>query len=159
MKTLLIALATGSLMLAACSSSKPAEEAAAPRVTVEEAMTQCQQASGENADRAVFDACMKDKGYQRTAESAASEPAASEPVAAPEAVAPEAAASEPAAKAAPAKKAAKKAKEAVVKPKQEEVVKYKAIIFTENMSKFKKIVFAVKTILNDTFEEVGRVRN
>ncbi len=56
-------------------------------------------------------------------------------------------------------KAAKKAKEAVVKPKQEEVVKYKAIIFTENMSKFKKIVFAVKTILNDTFEEVGRVRN
>ena len=102
MKTLLIALATGSLMLAACSSSKPAEEAAAPRVTVEEAMTQCQQASGENADRAVFDACMKDKGYQRTAESAASEPAASEPVAAPEAVAPEAAASEPAAKAAPA---------------------------------------------------------
>jgi len=95
MKTLLIALATGSLMLAACSSSKPAEEAAA---------------SGENADRAVFDACMKDKGYQRTAESAASEPAASEPVAAPETAAPEAAASEPAAKAAPAKKAVKKVK-------------------------------------------------
>ena len=114
MKTLLIALATGSLMLAACSSSKP-EEAAAPRITVEEAMTQCQQASGENADRAVFDACMKDKGYQRTAESAASEPVASEPVAAPETAAPEtaapeAAASEPAAKAAPAKKAVKKAK-------------------------------------------------
>ena len=114
MKTLLIALATGSLMLAACSSSKP-EEAAAPRITVEEAMTQCQQASGENADRAVFDACMKGKGYQRTAESAASEPAASEPVAAPETAAPETAApevaaSEPADKAAPAKKAAKKAK-------------------------------------------------
>ena len=116
MKILLIALATGSLMLAACSSSKP-EEAAAPRITVEEAMTQCQQASGENADRAVFDACMKGKGYQRTAESAASEPAASEPaasepVAAPETAvpAPEAAASEPADKAAPAKKAAKKAK-------------------------------------------------
>ena len=111
MKTLLIALATASLMLAACSSSKP-EEAAAPRITIEEAMTQCQQASGENADRAVFDACMKDKGYQRIAESAASEPAASEPVAAPETAvpAPEAAASEPAAKAAPAKKAVKKAK-------------------------------------------------
>ena len=114
MKTLLIALATGSLMLAACSSSKP-EEAAAPRITVEEAMTQCQQASGENADRAVFDACMKGKGYQRTAESAASEPAASEPaasepVAAPETAASEAAVSEPAAKAAPAKKAVKKAK-------------------------------------------------
>lgn len=56
-------------------------------------------------------------------------------------------------------KAAKKVKEVIVKPKQEEVVKYKAIIFTENMSKFKKIVFAVKTILNNTFEEVGRVRN
>jgi len=109
MKTLLIALATGSLMLAACSSSKT-EEAAAPRITVEEAMTQCQQASGENADRAVFDACMKDKGYQRTAESAASEPAASEPVAAPETAAPEAAASEPAAKATSAKKAVKKVK-------------------------------------------------
>lgn len=102
MKTLLIALATGSLMLAACSSSKPAEEVAAPRVTVEEAMTQCQQASGENADRAVFDACMKGKGYQRTAESAASEPVADS-----ETAAPEVAASEPAAKAAPAKKAKK----------------------------------------------------
>ena len=110
MKTLLIALATGSLMLAACSSSKP-EEAAAPRITVEEAMTQCQQASGENADRAVFDACMKGKGYQRTAESVASEPVTSEPVADSETAAPEAAASEPAAKAAPAKKVAvKKAK-------------------------------------------------
>ena len=110
MKTLLIALATGSLMLAACSSSKPAEEAAAPRVTVEEAMTQCQQASGENADRAVFDACMKGKGYQRTAESVASEPAASEPAASEPVAAPEAAASKPAAKAATAKKAVKKAK-------------------------------------------------
>lgn len=106
MKTLLIALATGSLMLAACSSSKP-KEAAALRITVEEAMTQCQQASGENADRAVFDACMKDKGYQRIAESTASEPVAAPETAVP---APEAAASEPAAKAAPAKKAVKKAK-------------------------------------------------
>lgn len=55
--------------------------------------------------------------------------------------------------------AARAKKIAAVKLKQEEIVKYKAIIFTENMSKFKKIVFAVKTILNDTFEEVGRVRN
>ncbi|HHK6022411.1 MULTISPECIES: hypothetical protein [Neisseria] len=109
MKTLLIALATGSLMLVACSSSKP-EEAVAPRITVEEAMTQCQQASGENADRAVFDACMKGKGYQRTAESVASEPAASEPAASEPVAAPEAAASKPAAKAATAKKAVKKAK-------------------------------------------------
>ena len=56
-------------------------------------------------------------------------------------------------------KAAKKVKEAVVTPEQKEVVRYKAIIFTENMSTFKKIVFAVKTILNNNFEEVGRVRN
>ena len=56
-------------------------------------------------------------------------------------------------------KAAKKVKEAIVKPEQEKVVRYKAIIFTENMSTFKKIVFAVKTILNNNFEEVGRVRN
>lgn len=76
MKKVFVALAAASLMLAACSSSKP-EEAAAPRISVEEAMAQCQQSSGENADRAVFDACMKDKGYQRTAtEQAASEPAA-----------------------------------------------------------------------------------
>jgi hypothetical protein len=56
-------------------------------------------------------------------------------------------------------KAAKKVKEAVATPEQKEVVRYKAIIFTENMSTFKKIVFAVKTILNNNFEEVGRVRN
>lgn len=56
-------------------------------------------------------------------------------------------------------KAAKKVKEAVAQTEQKEVVRYKAIIFTENMSKFKKIVFAVKAILNNSFEEVGRVRN
>ena len=56
-------------------------------------------------------------------------------------------------------KAAKKVKEAIVAPAQKEVVRYKAIIFTENMSTFKKIIFAVKTILNNNFEEVGRVRN
>lgn len=56
-------------------------------------------------------------------------------------------------------KAAKKVKEAIVTPEQKEVVRYKAIIFTENMSTFKKIIFAVKTILNNNFEEVGRVRN
>lgn len=56
-------------------------------------------------------------------------------------------------------KAAKKVKEAVVTSEQKEVVRYKAIIFIENMSTFKKIVFAVKTILNNNFEEVGRVRN
>ena len=50
-----------------------------PSVSVEEAIAQCQQASGANQDRAVFDACMKDKGYQRSAAeggAAASAPAA-----------------------------------------------------------------------------------
>jgi hypothetical protein len=56
-------------------------------------------------------------------------------------------------------KAAKKVREAIVTPEQKEVVRYKAIIFTENMSTFKKIIFAVKTILNNNFEEVGRVCN
>ena len=79
MKTLLIAVAAASLMLGACSSSKTTEEAKTPSVSVEEAIAQCQQASGANQDRAVFDACMKDKGYQRSAAeggAAASAPAA-----------------------------------------------------------------------------------
>ena len=61
MKTLLIAVAAASLMLGACSSSKTSEEAKTPSVSVEEAIAQCQQASGANQDRAVFDACMKTK--------------------------------------------------------------------------------------------------
>lgn len=56
-------------------------------------------------------------------------------------------------------KASKKVKEIVVTAKQEKPVQYKAIIFTENMSKIKKIVFAVKAILNNNYEEVHRVRN
>lgn len=56
-------------------------------------------------------------------------------------------------------KASKKVKEVVVTSKQEKPVQYKAIIFTENMSTFKKIMFAVKSILNNRFEEVQRVRN
>ena len=79
MKTLLIAVAAASLMLGACSSSKTSEEAKTPSVSVEEAIAQCQQASGANQDRAVFDACMKGKGYQRSAAeggAAASAPAA-----------------------------------------------------------------------------------
>ena len=53
-----------------------------------------------------------------------------------------------------------------VNQKEEPIVKYKeslprynAIIFTENMSKIKKIMFAVKSILNNNYEEVQRVRN
>ena len=56
-------------------------------------------------------------------------------------------------------KASKKVKEVVVTAKQEKPVQYKAIIFTENMSTFKKIMFAVRSILNNRFEEVQRVRN
>lgn len=56
-------------------------------------------------------------------------------------------------------KASKKVKEVVVTAKQEKPVQYKAIIFTENMSKIKKIMFAVRSILNNRFEEVQRVRN
>ena len=75
MKQLLTAAAASLLLLAACSSAKT-EEAAAPKISAEEAIAQCTQAGGENQDRAVFDACMKDKGYQRTAASQAAEPAA-----------------------------------------------------------------------------------
>ncbi len=39
-----------------------------------------------------------------------------------------------------------KSKEVVVTAKQEKPVQYKAIIFTENMSTFKKIMFAVRSI-------------
>ena len=81
MKTLLIAVAAASLMLVACSSSKTTEEAKTPSVSVEEAIAQCQQASGANQDRAVFDACMKDKGYQRSAAEGAAAAAASAPAA------------------------------------------------------------------------------
>lgn len=81
MKTLLIAVAAASLMLGACSSSKTTEEAKTPSVSVEEVIAQCQQASGANQDRAVFDACMKDKGYQRSAAEGAAAAAASAPAA------------------------------------------------------------------------------
>lgn len=68
MKTLFISVATAMLLLSACSSNKTAEAPnPAPQISVEEAIAQCQQAAGENADRAAFDACMKDKGFQRKA--------------------------------------------------------------------------------------------
>ena len=61
--------------------SQTTEEAKTPSVSVEEAIAQCQQASGANQDRAVFDACMKDKGYQRSAAEGAAAAAASAPAA------------------------------------------------------------------------------
>ena len=48
MKTLLIAVAAASLMLGACSSSKTTKETKTPNISVEEAIAQCQQASGAN---------------------------------------------------------------------------------------------------------------
>ncbi|WP_416191195.1 hypothetical protein [Neisseria sp. CCUG12390] len=70
MKTLFISVATAALLLTACSSNKTAETeapAAAPQVSLEEAIAQCQQSAGQPTDTAAFDACMKDKGFQRQA--------------------------------------------------------------------------------------------
>lgn len=64
MKKLLISAIAAGLMLSACSSDKAAPAPARPQITVNEAIQQCQQSSG-NQDRAVFDACMKDKGFLR----------------------------------------------------------------------------------------------
>ncbi|PSJ80076.1 hypothetical protein [Neisseria iguanae] len=69
MKTLFISVATAALLLNACSSNKTAETPnPVPQISAEEAITQCRQAAGENTDRAAFDACMKDKGFQRKAD-------------------------------------------------------------------------------------------
>lgn len=66
MKKILTAAALA-LLLAACAN-KPKIEDPQPRpATAAEALTQCQAATGEQADRAAFDACMKDKGFRRTA--------------------------------------------------------------------------------------------
>lgn len=83
MKKLLISALAAGLMLSACASNNKSEaEPQRPQISVEEAMQQCKQASGETQDRAVFDACMKDKGFLRSAPQAA--PAdASAPVPAP----------------------------------------------------------------------------
>ncbi|ASK27971.1 hypothetical protein BG910_09755 [Neisseria chenwenguii] len=86
MKKVLFAIAAAGLMLTACSSTKKAEEAqapAAPQLTVEQAMQQCQTSA---QDKVAFEACMRDKGFQPAAQ--AQQPAvASEPVAAPDAAA------------------------------------------------------------------------
>ncbi|OSI07067.1 Uncharacterised protein [Neisseria animaloris] len=66
MKKVLIAAAFAGLMLSACSSSKT-EKAPEANLTVEQAMQECQQTLGGTQDRAAFDACMKDKGFERPA--------------------------------------------------------------------------------------------
>ncbi|MDO1509411.1 MULTISPECIES: hypothetical protein [unclassified Neisseria] len=75
MKKVLIAAAFAGLMLSACSSSKT-EKAPEANLTVEQAMQECQQVVGTQ-DRAAFDACMKDKGFERpAADAGAAAPAA-----------------------------------------------------------------------------------
>lgn len=78
MKTLFISVATAALLLSACSSSKTAEAPRPAQISVEEAIALCKQSAGETADRAVFDACMKDKGFQRKASADQANPPAAD---------------------------------------------------------------------------------
>lgn len=63
MKILLAAAFSAGLLLSACASQQPTP----PRhpISVDDAFAQCKQTSANNSDRALFDACMKDKGFQR----------------------------------------------------------------------------------------------
>lgn len=65
MKTLNLSALAAALLLSACAGNKAAE-ATMPKISVEEAISQCKQSGGDQQDRAVFDACMKDKGFLRT---------------------------------------------------------------------------------------------
>ncbi|MFC3874049.1 hypothetical protein [Neisseria musculi] len=75
MKKVLIAAAFTALALTACSSNKDKAPETA-NITVEQALQECQQTVGNTQDRAAFDACMKDKGFERPNAAAGSEPAA-----------------------------------------------------------------------------------
>ncbi|WP_416189378.1 hypothetical protein ACM67B_09285 [Neisseria sp. CCUG17229] len=66
MKHLLIVASLFPMLLTGCSSLKE-EPNPAQQISVEEAIARCQQAAGTNTDSAAFDACMKDKGFQRKA--------------------------------------------------------------------------------------------
>ncbi|MCS4533347.1 hypothetical protein [Neisseria montereyensis] len=70
MKKLLITAAFSGLMLSACSSNMTGDTEPTPAVapmTVDQALQECQASVGDNQDRAVFDACMRDKGFDRAA--------------------------------------------------------------------------------------------
>ncbi|QEY25942.1 hypothetical protein [Neisseria zalophi] len=69
MKKLLITAAFSGLMLSACSSNTETTPEVAP-MTVDQALQECQASVGDNQDRAVFDACMRDKGFDRAAPAA-----------------------------------------------------------------------------------------
>lgn len=84
MKKVLIAAAFATLALTACSSNNKDKAPETTNITVEQALQECQQTVGNTQDRAAFDACMKDKGFERPA-AATSAPAAPAAPAAPEA--------------------------------------------------------------------------
>lgn len=66
----LLGISTLVLLLTACSSSNEHSQVAqiaksAPSSLVEEALKACQASVGESKDQMKFDACMKDKGFER----------------------------------------------------------------------------------------------
>ncbi|MFV2030677.1 hypothetical protein [Neisseria sp. S1] len=73
------------MMLSACASNdaKQEQQSSHPQganPAIEQALQECQQTTGAGQDRAAFDACMKEKGFERPAEqqpAATSEAAAS----------------------------------------------------------------------------------
>lgn len=72
----LLATAAFALILSACSSNSEhkapqpqPQQGANP--AVEQALQECQQAVGASQDRAAFDACMKEKGFERPAQAPA----------------------------------------------------------------------------------------
>ncbi|UOO81536.1 hypothetical protein LVJ83_11465 [Uruburuella testudinis] len=76
----LLATAAFALILSACANSSKHEhkhpqpqQGANP--AVEQALQECQQAVGASQDRAAFDACMKEKGFERPAQAAPAAPA------------------------------------------------------------------------------------
>lgn len=69
------------MMLSACASSdaKQEQQVAQPQSAnpaVEQALQECQQTVGASQDRAAFDACMKEKGFEHP--TAQQQPAASD---------------------------------------------------------------------------------
>ncbi|OSI10983.1 hypothetical protein [Neisseria zoodegmatis] len=71
MNKLWITAVMAGLMLAACSSNKEKTAAPEANLTVEQAMQECQKTVGATQDQAAFDACMKEKGFERPANASA----------------------------------------------------------------------------------------
>ena len=69
----LLATAAFAMILYACASNSE-DKAPQPQQNtqaVEQALQECQQAVGASQDRAAFDACMKEKGFERPAQAPA----------------------------------------------------------------------------------------